>query len=388
LRIALIYVAFGVLWILLSDRFLASFIADTTTLTQFQTYKGSFYVVITAALAFYLMRYELKKQALIEEKLRVSEERWKFALEGAGDGVWDWNYQTGDAMFSKRYKEMLGFAENEFSDAASEWSDRIHQEDMPHVIAAIQAHIDGKTPSANIEFRMLCKDGSWKWIHGRGMVVSRSNDGNALRLVGTNTDITERKRAEDKIHKLAFYDDLTGLANRHLISDRLEQTIAACKRSKRFGAMMLLDLDNFKPLNDTYGHDVGDSLLIEVAHRIRSCVREIDTVARFGGDEFMVLIGELDTDKAESATQAGIVAEKIRAILAEPYVLKIRHDGKEESTIEHYCTASIGVALFINHEGSAADIVKWADLAMYQAKDAGRNQFSFMIQGLSKLPIA
>lgn len=181
---------------------------------------------------------------------------------------------------------------------------------------------------------------------------------------------------DEKIHNLAFYDTLTQLPNRRLLNDRLEQTKAASKRSGRYGALIFLDLDNFKPLNDTHGHGVGDLLLVEGARRLSSCVREVDTVARFGGDEFVVVISELDVDKAEPITQASIVAEKIRATLAEPYVFKIQHEGEAETTIEHHCTSSVGVVLF-NHEASREDILKWADIAMYQAKEAGRNLIRF-----------
>jgi diguanylate cyclase (GGDEF)-like protein len=190
-------------------------------------------------------------------------------------------------------------------------------------------------------------------------------------------DITERKRAEQQIHNLAFYDVLTQLANRRLLNDRLGQAMAATKRSGRYGALMFMDLDNFKPLNDTHGHEMGDLLLIEAAHRLNGCVRETDTVARFGGDEFVVMLNELSDNRERSVAQAGIVAEKIRAALAEPYLLTDRHAGVVKTTVEHHCTASIGVVLFINHESSPEEIFKRADLAMYQAKEEGRNRVSF-----------
>lgn len=190
-------------------------------------------------------------------------------------------------------------------------------------------------------------------------------------------DITERKQMEDQVRQLAFYDALTKLPNRRLLNDRLRQAMAASKRAKCYGAVMFLDLDNFKSLNDAYGHKAGDLLLSEVADRLKSCVREMDTVARFGGDEFVVMLSDLNADKAESTSLAEIVAKKIRAALAEPYVFKIQHDEKAETTVEHHCTASIGVALFINQEASPDDILKWADTAMYQAKETGRNLIRF-----------
>jgi diguanylate cyclase (GGDEF)-like protein len=176
---------------------------------------------------------------------------------------------------------------------------------------------------------------------------------------------------------MAFYDELTQLPNRRMLNDRLGQAMAASKRSGLYGALMFLDLDNFIPLNYIHGHSFGDLLLIEAASRLKSCVREMDTVARFGGDEFLVMLSELDVDKAVSITQAGIVAERIRINLAEPYLLIIQQEGKAESTVEHQCTASIGVALFINHETSQGDTFKYADAAMYQAKKDGRNLIRF-----------
>jgi diguanylate cyclase (GGDEF)-like protein len=140
---------------------------------------------------------------------------------------------------------------------------------------------------------------------------------------------------------------------------------------------MFLDLDNFKPLNDQYGHKVGDMLLIEAADRLKKCIREMDTVARFGGDEFVVIISELAADKAGSINQATAVAEKIRLAISEPYRLRVILDEKPESTVEHHCTVTIGAALFIDQENGQDDILKWADTAMYEAKAAGRNRVQF-----------
>lgn len=193
-----------------------------------------------------------------------------------------------------------------------------------------------------------------------------------------NEKITRALReSESQIRRLAFHDTLTQLANRRLLNDRLGQAMAASKRSGRYGAVIFLDLDNFKPLNDTQGHDVGDLLLIEVAHRLVRCVRETDTVARFGGDEFVVMLGELDTGKEQSAAQARAVAEKIRTTLAEPYLLTRRQEDGAETTVEHHCTSSIGMVLFIGHQTTQEDVLKRADMAMYQAKENGRNQVHF-----------
>lgn len=174
-----------------------------------------------------------------------------------------------------------------------------------------------------------------------------------------------------------MHDSLTRLPNRRLLNDRLGQTMAACNRGGRYSALMFMDMDNFKQLNDIHGHYVGDLLLIEVAHRISSCVREVDIVARFGGDEFVVILPDLNADKAESAKQARIVAEKLRLILDKPYVLLIEQEGQAETTVEHRCTTSIGVIVFNHLDGSQDDILRWADAAMYQSKDAGGNSIQF-----------
>jgi diguanylate cyclase (GGDEF)-like protein len=190
-------------------------------------------------------------------------------------------------------------------------------------------------------------------------------------------DITERKEMQEQVRQLAFYDPLTKLPNRRLFNDRLSQAIAASKRSACYGALLFLDLDNFKALNDTHGHAAGDLLLIEAAIRLKGCVRATDTVARLGGDEFVVVVGSLNVDKAESTAQARLIAGKIEASLSTPYLISVKHDGKVDSTIEHQCTASIGAVVFIDHEGSQEDFLRWADTAMYKAKEAGRSLIRF-----------
>jgi diguanylate cyclase (GGDEF)-like protein len=187
----------------------------------------------------------------------------------------------------------------------------------------------------------------------------------------------ELQRNAEEIRQLAFYDSLTRLANRHLLHDRIQQTVAASKRTKSYAALLFLDLDNFKPLNDRHGHEAGDLLLLEVANRIKGCVREIDTVSRFGGDEFVVLLSALDLDSDRSKAEAGIIAEKIRVTLAAPYLLRITRGANFETVVEHRCTASIGVVIFINHEASHVDLLKWSDAAMYKAKEEGRNLVRF-----------
>jgi diguanylate cyclase (GGDEF)-like protein/PAS domain S-box-containing protein len=218
-----------------------------------------------------------------------------------------------------------------------------------------------------------------KWLT---ITAVKDDDGLVTHYVGAHFDITERKRTEDRVRRLAFYDTLTELPNRRMLIDRLNQAMAGSQRSGCYGALMFLDLDNFKSLNDTHGHAVGDLLLIEAAARLKRCVRQMDTVARFGGDEFVVMLSHLHADQATSASHATAVAEKIRASLSEPYVLTIMRNGKADATVRHYCSVSIGVALFIGQDDTQDDILKWADKAMYQAKQAGRNSIRLYQPGV------
>ena len=225
------------------------------------------------------------------------------------------------------------------------------------------------------ELVLKAKDGSAVPVFSSHSMVNPP--GGPAELFCLDIDLTERRKMEEQVRQLAFFDPLTMLPNRRLLDDRLKQTMAASARTGHYGALIFLDLDNFKPLNDTHGHEVGDLLLMEVAQRLKVCVREMDTVVRIGGDEFVVMLSELKAERSESTQQAGVIAEKIRLTLAEPYLLTVRHEGLPDEIVEHHCSASLGVALFVNHDSSQADVLKWADAAMYRAKDEGRNRVRF-----------
>lgn len=419
----------------------------------------------------------------------LNEERWKFALEGAGDGMWDWDPQTDTVILSKHGEIMLGYDEHEFQNINPKWTEQLHPGDRDRVLSLINEYFSGNLTNYKVEFRIKCKDGSWKWLLSRGKLISRDSEGQPLRMIGTYTDIaerkineenlriaaaafdtheailitdadaniikinrafteitgysvedvlgqnprlfqsgyhdknfyeamrsdllnlgqwngeiwdrhkngniypkevtitavmndlgevtqyvtimsdiTERKQAENTIHNLAFYDALTNLPNRRLLQDRFNLAVSASARSKQYGAFLFMDMDNFKSLNDTLGHDFGDMMLIEVARRIQLCLRDIDTVARFGGDEFVVLIENLGPDEVYASQHIALIAEKIRSVLATPYHL-IEHT--------HYSSPSIGVSLFYGHNDTTDEVTKRADMAMYQAKESGRNRVQF-----------
>lgn len=301
----------------------------------------------------------------------VTESAYDAIITGSADGcIVGWN-PAAERLFGYTEAEAVG---RPLTDLMPDRFRNRHGQGLARVEAGEAGRLTGKTS----EFVGLHKDG-----HEFPLELSMSQWQSAAGRFynAIIRDISGRKKAEDVIHHLAFYDELTQLPNRRLLNERIEQAMAASKRSGRYGAVIFLDLDRFKPLNDTYGHGVGDQLLAAVARRLSGCLREMDTVARFGGDEFVVMLGELDTDRALSATQAALVAEKIRAALSEAYLLTVRKPGAAETVVEHRCTSSIGVELFIGTEASTEDVIRLADLAMYQAKDAGRNSIRFYEPG-------
>jgi diguanylate cyclase (GGDEF)-like protein/PAS domain S-box-containing protein len=309
-------------------------------------------------------RAETSLRRRAEESLKASEYRWKFALEGAGDGVWDWNIATGEAFYSRRYKEMLGFTDDEFGARVDECIQRIHPEDAPAVMAALQPCLDGIKNTAVVEFRMLCKDGSWCFMLCRGMVVSCDPDGKAERMIGTNSDISERIKKDEAIRKMAFHDPLTGLANRRLFRDRLEHEIATSKRHRAQFALLCLDLDNFKNINDTLGHQVGDQILVEAGKRIKACCkRDIDTIGRQGGDEFSIIIADCGDRKQLAAIADVLLFELSQPIRVADNLLQV--------------TVSIGISVYPHNGTEIKELEIASDRAMYAAKKAGRNSYSF-----------
>ncbi len=307
-----------------------------------------------------------RKQA--QMALQETENRWRLALESTGDGVWDWHIQTGVEHLSKRLVEMYGFSEGEIPDLPTELDQRTHPDDLAQMDRDRDDHFAGLTTSYSNEHRVRCKDGSWKWVLSRGMVITRDAQGQPLRMIGTHTDITDRKAAEALIRQQAFFDALTGLPNRRMLRDRLEQEIKRCKRDAQQLAILFIDLDHFKEVNDTLGHGTGDLLLMEAARRIQACVRESDTVARMGGDEFTVVLTEVaDASRLEPTLQ------KILRSVEQVFQL-----GNEQV----FVSASIGITLYPLDAKDIEDLFKNADQALYAAKGAGRNRFSFFTPAL------
>ena len=304
---------------------------------------------------------EIAERKRIESALRESEERYALAVLGANDGLWDWDLKTNKIYYSLRWKAMLGYRDNEITSDPAEWLERIHPQDKEQVQTAIGHHRNGDTEHFEMEYRMLHADGSARWVLSRGLAV-RDVNGKASRMAGSQTDITERKLAEERLAHNALHDALTGLPNRILFMDRLEQMLEHTKRNPdQLFAVFFIDLDRFKIINDSLGHPVGDKFLIAIAHLIQSCLRPEDTISRMGGDEFAILVNEIN-----DISDVIRIAERIRSRLMSTTMLGV---------VNRSSTASIGIALCKGNYAHPQDILRDADTAMYRAKAEGGDRY-------------
>lgn len=326
-------------------------------------------LLVVSAIALYIHRVNRRLAVAVVEKSR-SEERHRIIFQTSASAgiVWregfivtDWNRQA-EIVFGWKREEVIGRPFTEFLLSANE-RERL----LPDLERMLHENILPQNINHNLtrDGRAITCEWFNAWLPER--------PGEPREVVSLANDISERRRLEQEVQQLAFFDPLTQLPNRRLLRDRLSRLLASLRRDGGHGALMFLDLDNFKPLNDTHGHEVGDRLLVEVAGRLVACVRESDSVARFGGDEFVVLLGELDGDMRLANAQAEHVAGKILARLGEPYQLA-HADGAR--CVEHRCSASVGVALFAGAEDEE-NALRRADTAMYCAKASGRNRVSF-----------
>ncbi|MGW8249556.1 MAG: EAL domain-containing protein [Anaerolineales bacterium] len=301
---------------------------------------------------------ELEERCRVELALRESEERYALAAQGANDGVWDWNLKTDNIYYSERWKSILGLVDNGLTDRPDEWYSRVHPDDLERLKLDISAHLSGSTLHFENEHRIQHKDGNFLWVLSRGLAV-RDADGTAYRISGSLTDITDRKHAEQQLLHDAMHDALTGLPNRALFLDRLRLSIERTKRWKELGyAVLFLDLDRFKNVNDSLGHLVGDELLVAVARMLVSGLRSTDTVARVGGDEFVILLEG--------------VKEKEAAIRAANWINEQMQTAFSLSGHKVFITASIGIVYGGSDYNQAEDVLRDADIAMYSAKAHGR----------------
>jgi diguanylate cyclase (GGDEF)-like protein len=322
---------------------------------------GATLSLLLAWLAWLLATARDRALALAErmtQALRESEQRWAFALEGAGDGVWDWQPVSGSISTSVRWKTLMSLHPGQGEPTMAQALACVHPEDMERLRAETQRCLDGASPNLASEYRVSDGAGGWNWVLARATVVERDAQGRALRLIGTLSDINARRHSEERVRFMALHDPLTELANRAHFGERMHFALANARRYNESIGLILLDLDRFKPINDQFGHAVGDQLLQTVARRIKSSVRETDSVGRIGGDEFVVLLtGPVTQETAQ------LVADKIFNQVARPMELGGLH-------IEITC--SLGLALYPEDGQDELSLTKAADDAMYRNKRAGR----------------
>jgi diguanylate cyclase (GGDEF)-like protein/PAS domain S-box-containing protein len=306
------------------------------------------------------------KRAL--DTLAQSGERHALALRGTNDGLWDWDVANDRLYLSPRWKAMLGYAEDEVGDTREEWLERVHPDDRAPLAEALEAHLSGAAEHFEFEHRARHRDGGYRWMLARGTAV-RDPAGRPLRIVGSQTDVTDRKESERRLQHDAMHDALTGLPNRVLFLDRLDQAIRRAQRRhpEASAAVLFLDLDHFKLVNDSLGHLAGDRLLVDVAGRLESVLRPNDTVARLGGDEFTLLL-----DDVTDVREAILIAERVQQTLAEPFEL----DGRE-----FHVGASIGIAV-ATADSVPEEVLRDADVAMYRAKGAGKGRHAVFDAGM------
>jgi diguanylate cyclase (GGDEF)-like protein/PAS domain S-box-containing protein len=307
------------------------------------------------------IRYAIERNRA-ERALRESEQRYALAVAGANDGIWDWNMRDSEVYFSPRWKAILGYGELEIADRIEEWFDRVDPRDRAAFDEALSQHIEGRSSLFEAEYRITAKGGEVRWVQSRGVAV-RDEFGSPWRMAGSMTDITRRKQTEARLLHEAMHDALTGLPNRILFMDRLELALRRYRRdpSKLF-AVLFFDLDRFKHVNDSLGHQVGDELLSQVAGRLLGCLRPGDTLARLGGDEFAIVLNDIN-----GPTDAIFVVERLQDALSHEFDI-------EAHAI--YTSASIGIAVTSELYRTPDEILRDADIAMYRAKNSGHATYA------------
>lgn len=307
---------------------------------------------------------DITERRKAEELLAEERRRLSYILEGTNAGTWEWNVQTGKTIYNERWAEIIGYTLEELAPVSIDtWKKFAHPDDLKTSEDLLGKHFKKELAYYECEVRMRHKNGNWVWTLDRGKVATWTDDGKPLVMSGTHQEITQRKLAEEQIQHMATHDGLTDLPTLRLANDRLSLSLSIARRNKTMVAVMFIDLDSFKMINDTLGHAAGDSALKQVARRLFSCVRETDTVARVGGDEFLFIAAGL-----QNAENAALIAEKIIQVVSQPLIL----NGQQAAV-----GTSIGIALFPRDGDDVDRLIKLADEAMYEVKNTGKNGYSF-----------
>lgn len=309
-----------------------------------------------------VVQVDITDRMAAEQALRENEVRLALALKASGTAVWEMDVAERRIIpADEQLLRMLGYCLNELG-TLEDWIQIVHEDDQQRLIRHVDAVISGLQDGYSEELRFRSKDGSWRWVLAQAIASRRDTEGRALRLVGANLDITERKASEQRIRDAALHDPLTGLPNRALVFEYGSHLLAGAQRRQTGGALLFIDLDRFKPINDIYGHHVGDKVLQEVAKRLLECTREEDLVGRLAGDEFVIMLQPLE----KSLLRTGIVAQHVVDRISQPFHI---------DTLELSLTPSIGISYYPQHADNVSSLIHTADLAMYQAKQSGRANF-------------
>lgn len=320
-----------------------------------------------------LSEFQQLKINFANQKVTQTEQRLQHVLNVTGDGIWDWNIQTGEVKHNDRWIEMLGENPDQTSFSVEDYKNRIHPEDLPRVIEGLGEALAGKK-EYRMQYRMIRSDQRQIWVEDRGDVVEKSPNGTPVRMVGAIHDVSEQIASKEKIEELIFFDPLTKLPNRQYIKDRIHRAISEAGRGGIYSGLTYLDLDEFKLVNDTYGHHIGDNLLREFGNRIQRAIRPTDMIARIGGDEYLILFERLGAtpEGARAALEEGI--KRILAGLSEEFDLG--------EMVRVKATASMGAVIFGGDATQFDEVLKHADIAMYAAKEDPHIAYRFFDETL------
>lgn len=308
------------------------------------------------------LRHEIVLLEIRPKQALCTDESLSLALNGSGIGIWDANISTGEVSVDQGWHSTLGYDTSDEMDCNLHWEDFIHPDDKHRMMHVLDSPLSPDHAVFEIEYRMRSKDGSWKWFFDRGKVVEWSQDGHPLRVVGTNRNISRQKQAEEQLKKMAMYDVLTGLPNRRFCEDLLSKEVSLAGRNRFKLGLGFLDVDDFKGVNDRYGHEIGDLLLKQISGRILHCLRDSDSVSRFGGDEFVIVL------KSNDRLGYEYIVKRLLEVLSRPFDLNGIHID---------ITCSMGVSVFPDNASTVEGLLKKADEAMYQVKHRGKNNYLF-----------
>jgi len=303
------------------------------------------------------LRSKFDELTKTQQRLIESEERYYLAVEGSNDAIWDWSIKDNQIYYSDKFYQIIGHDRNEINDDITEL---IHPEDLENVIRVNNVHLKGDSSFIRYEFRIKTKNEGYKWLLNRGKAIF-DDQGRVMRIAGSITDINEIKKHENMIRRLAYFDSLTGLPNRVVVYEEAAKSIECAINSNHQGALIFIDLDNFKSINDSCGHSVGDLLLVEIGIKLSGKLKDNGLVSRLGGDEFIVLIKDL--------REKGQLEDCFRNII------EVFHSPINTAGNTFHISASCGIALFPDNGTSVDVLLKNADIAMYHAKKAGKNTY-------------